>query len=192
MEPVTDGFLLTIASISAGLTGLFLAGMIFYISSGYDRHERSRQLVEPYFRAATLIVFIALFLPLSVSLTLVALPLVWSQILFVALVVGLVIADVSTVRTVRVLIRETGLWLLGMMEVVGTVAVVLMVAFPIWTGGLDPGREDLVPSILISLGVGFLSTCVLVLTLFDIARFERSELQAPPFKKVFSRRKEDA
>ena len=35
--------------------------------------------------------------------------------------------------------------------------------------------QDLGPGLLLSLGIGFLSTCVLVLTLFDIARIERHD-----------------
>ena len=188
MNPVSDKFLLTVASISAGLIGLFLVGMIFYIQTGFERHERSRKVVEPYFRASTLIVFIAYAIPLGVSLTLVALPIFWSRLLFLALVLGLIPAAVSTAFRVRPVMRSTtGLGLLLMIEVVGTGAVVLMVILPLVTGGLNPDREDFVPAILISLGVAFLSTCVLVLTLFDIARFERSELPDPMLKRARAR-----
>ena len=174
MTPVSDSFLIAVAEISAALIGLFLVGMIFYIQTGFDRLERSRDVVEPYFRAATLITFISFAIPLGVSLTLVALPVVWSRLLYVALVVGLIVVDFSTVKAVRECVRVTGLRLLLMVEVVGTLVVALMVILPLATGGLAPGREDLVPAILLSLAIGFLSTCVLVLTLFDIARFERS------------------
>lgn len=174
MDPVSNEFLIALAEISAALIGLFLVGMIFYIQTGFDRLERSRSVVEPYFRAATLITFISFAIPLGVSLTLVALPIVWSRLLYVALVVGLIVVDFSTVKTVRECVRVTGLRLLLMMEAVGTVVVALMVILPLVTGGLRPEREDFVPVILLSLGIGFLSTCVLVLTLFDIARFERA------------------
>ena len=174
MNPVSDGFLIAIAEISAALIGLFLVGMIFYIQTGFDRLERSRGVVEPYFRAATLITFISFAIPLGVSLTLVSLPIVWSRLLYVVLVFGLVLVDFSTIKAVRECVRVTGLRLLVMMEVVGTAVVALMVILPLATGGLRPDREDFVPALLLSLGIGFLSTCVLVLTLFDIARFERS------------------
>ncbi len=81
----------------------------------------------------------------------------------------------------------TGLGLLLMIEVVGTAAVVLMVILPLATGGFSPDRKDFVPAILISLGVAFLSTCVLVLTLFDIPRFERSELPDPNLGQAMAR-----
>jgi hypothetical protein len=184
IDPVSDDFLLTIAEISAGLTGLFLVGMIFYIQSGIKQHKRSRGVVEPYFRAATLITFIAYGIPLAVSLTLVSLPIIWSRLLYSALVVSLIVADVSTVSTVRAVMRVTRLRLLVVMEVVGTAVVALMAILPMATGGLSPDREDLVPAILLSLGIGFLGTCVLVITLFDIARYERS---APPPRSASSR-----
>ena len=177
MGIATDEFLIAIAEISAALIGLFLVGMIFYIQTGFDRLERSRDVVEPYFRAATLITFISFAIPLGISLTLVVLPVIWSRLLYVVLVVGLIVVDFSTVKTVRECVRMTGLRLLAMMEVVGTAVVALMVILPLATGGLQPNREDFVPVLLLSLGIGFLSTCVLVLTLFDIARFERSGLR---------------
>ena len=62
-----------------------------------------------------------------------------------------------------------------------------MVILPLATGGLSPEREDLVPGILLSLGIAFLGTCVLVLTLFDIARFERSELPDPKLRRAMAR-----
>ncbi len=181
MNPVSDDFLLALASISAALTGLFLVGMIFYIQIGYEKRQRSRALVEPYFRAATSITFIAFAAPVAVSLTLVALPIVWSVMLYYALVVALILADISTVATVRKVHREMGFRLLVMIEVVGTAVVILMIVLPLVTGGFDMQREDLVPGLLLSLGVAFLATWVLVLTLFDIARFERSEPPRPRF-----------
>ena len=187
MDPVSDSFLLTVASISAALIGLFLVGMIFYIQSGYESNERSREVVEPYFRAATAITLIAYAIPLTVSLTLVALPIVWSRLLLLVLLLALVIENVATVGTVRAVVRVAGLRLLAMVEIVGTVTVVIMTVLPLALGGLSPGREDLVPSILLSLGIAFLGTGVLVLTLFDIARFERSELPAPMITRTIGR-----
>lgn len=173
MEQVADSTLVTLADISASLIGLFLVGMILYIQTGFERVERSRDFVEPYFRAATLITFILFSIPLGVSLSLLTLPLGWSRLLYVTLVAALIVADLTTIREVRACVRATGLRLLAAMEVVGTVMVVLIAALPIVGGGLRPDREDFVPALLVSLGVGFLSTCVLVLTLFDVARLER-------------------
>ena len=175
MDPVSDNLLLLVAEVSASLIGLFMVGMIFYIQTGFSQLERSREVVEPYFRASTRIVLILYAIPLVLSLTLVALPDMWSRLLFLTLIVGLVAANVSTAVGVGLLMRVTGSRTLFINEVVGTAGVALMVILPLTTGGFSPVREDFVPAILISLGVAFLSTCVLVLTLFDIAQFERSE-----------------
>lgn len=180
MNTVSNDFLLALADISAALTGLFLVGMIFYIQIGYEKRQRSRAVVEPYFRAATSITFIAFVVPVVVSLTLVALPIGWSVVLYYGLVFALIVADIATVSTVRKLHQEMRLGLLVMIEVVGTAVVVLMIILPPVTGGLTMEREDLVPGLLLSLGVAILATWVLVLTLFDIARFERSEPPVPP------------
>lgn len=172
---VSDGFLLTVAEVSAALIGLFLVGMVFYVQTGFRRLERSRAVVEPYFRASTRIVLIVYSVPLAISLTLVALTPGWSQILFWALVVALLLANVDTVGGLRPVMRATGSRLLLYNEIVGTIGVIALIVVTLSLGGLTPGREDLAPAILLALGLGFLSTCVLVLTLFDISEFERSE-----------------
>jgi hypothetical protein len=175
METVSDGFFLALAEISSALTGLFLVGIVLYIQVGYDKSERSRAVVEPYMRAATSITFIAYAIPVVVPLTLVSLPIAWSRWLYYGLVLGLVVVNVSTVATVRRVQREMKLRLLVMIEVVGTVAVALMLVLPLATGGFTLTRDDLVPGLLLSLGVAFLGTWVLVLTLFDIAGYELSQ-----------------
>ena len=152
---------------------------MLYIQVGYDKTERSRAVVEPYMRAATSITFIAYAIPVVVSLTLVSLPIEWSRWLYYGLVLGLVVVNVSTVSTVRRVQRELRLRLLVMIEMVGTVGVALMIILPLAAGGTTFSRDDLVPGLLLSLGVAFLGTWVLVLTLFDIARYERSQLGSP-------------
>lgn len=187
MDPVSENFLLLVAEVSAALIGLFLVGMIFYIQTGFGQLERSRVVVEPYFRASTRIVLILYSIPLVLSLTLVALPILWSQLLFLTLIVGLVAANISTAVGVRPVMRVTGNRTLFINEIVGTAGVALMVILPLATGGLRPSREDLVPSMLISLGIAFLSTCVLVLTLFDIAEFERSDALDPKSQRSIAK-----
>jgi hypothetical protein len=57
-------------------------------------------------------------------------------------------------------------------EVVGTVGVFVLVVIPWVLGGFHPTREDLTWAILLAFASGFLSICALVLSDFDIARFE--------------------
>lgn len=170
----TDGFLLSLAEVSAGLIGLFLVGMIFYIQTGFRQLEQSRSVVEPYFRASTRIVLIVYSVPLAVSLTLVSLPIGWSRIVFWGLILALLAANVSTIGGLGPVMNATRSRLLLYNEIVGTAGVLTMVVVTLVLGGVLPSREELVPALLLGLGLGFLSTCVLVLTLFDIAEFERA------------------
>ena len=57
-------------------------------------------------------------------------------------------------------------------EVVGTLAVVVLVILPWALGGLDPTREDLTWAILLAFATGFLSICALVLSALDLATSE--------------------
>jgi hypothetical protein len=54
-------------------------------------------------------------------------------------------------------------------ELVGTALVVVLVLLPWILGGLDPTREDLTLSILMSLGSGVLSVGARVLSVLDTA-----------------------
>lgn len=73
----------------------------------------------------------SLALPLGVSLTLVVLPIGWSQLLYGTFIVGLIAADLKTVNTVVRCVKATGLNLLWVMEAVGTVIVLAMTVTPL-------------------------------------------------------------
>jgi len=47
---VSDGFLLNMAEVSSQLIGLFLVGVLFFAEAGFRRLDRTRNVVEPYFR----------------------------------------------------------------------------------------------------------------------------------------------
>jgi hypothetical protein len=70
-------------------------------------------------------------------------------------------------------VRETS-FTLWINELIGTGAVVFIVALPWVLGGIDPSREDLAWSILPSFAVGFLSVSSLVLSAYDLPRADRS------------------
>ena len=79
MLSVSDEFLLTLAEVTAGLLGLFLVGVIFFVESGFRRLTRSREVFEPYIRASTRIVLVLCAVPLGLSLTLPVLTLAWKR-----------------------------------------------------------------------------------------------------------------
>jgi hypothetical protein len=164
MRQVSDAFLLQVAEISASLVGLFLVGIFFYVETGFRRLSPTRRAAfEPYFKSGTRIVLILYALPLFLSLTLVVLTPGWSRLLFLLLSIALVAANVSSLARVRGIESPT----LLANELLGTAMVVVLVLLPWVIGGLDPTREDLTWSILLSLGAGFLSVAALILSILD-------------------------
>lgn len=174
MRQVSDGFLVQVAEISATLIGLFLVGVFFYVETGF-RRLRGREAIQPYFRAGTRIVLVLFAIPLGISLTLVALELVWSRVVFLVLSIMLVVANIDTaarMRSVRKFNRSTALFV---NEIGGTVGVVVLVVIPWILGGLRPTREDLTWAILLAFASGFLSISAVVLSIFDTARIEAGD-----------------
>ena len=107
MREVSDDFLLNMAEVSAALIGLFMVGVFFFVDTGLRRLDRARGIVEPYFRASTRIVLVLYALPLGLSLSLVALEPVWSQVLFALLSLLLLAANLDTAARVRAVARVT-------------------------------------------------------------------------------------
>lgn len=172
MRPVSDGFLLNMAEVSATLIGLFLVGVFFYVETGFRRLDHARDVVELYFRAGTRIVLILFAIPLGLSLTLIALNLVWTRVLFAVLSVLLVVANVDTAIRIPAVAKITGSTALLVNEVAGSAGVLALVAIPWILGGLHPTREDLTWAILLAFASGFMSIGALVLSVFDTARIE--------------------
>jgi hypothetical protein len=155
------------AEISAGLFGLFLVGMLFFVETGFRRLGAEREAVVHYFRASTRIVLMLFAIPLGLSLTLVVLESGWSTVLFALLSLALITANLDTALRIQDVRRLTG------SKVLGTIGVVLIVLVPWALGGVDPSREDLTWAILIAFGTAFLSLATLLLSVFDIAVSER-------------------
>lgn len=180
MRQVSDAFLLNMAEVSATLIGLLLVGVFFYVETGFRRLDQSRQVVEPYFRSGTRIVLVLYAIPLGVSLTLVALEPIWSRILFALLSLLLLAANIDTAVRIRAVSEVTGSTALLLNEVLGTVGVLALVAIPWILGGLHPTREDLAWGILLAFATGFISIIALVLSVFDMAKFEASQAGGRP------------
>ena len=172
MREVSDDFLLNMAEVSAALIGLFMVGIFFFADTGFRRLDQARAIVEPYFRASTRIVLVVYALPLGLSLSLVVLQPVWSRVLFALLSLLLLAANLDTAARIRAVARVTGSTALLVNELVGTAAVLVIVALPWVLGGLHPTREDLTWAILLAFATGFASISALVLFVLDLARFE--------------------
>lgn len=172
MRGVSDTFLLNVAEVSGALVGLFLVGIFFFVETGLGRLDKSREVLEPYFRAGTRIVLVLFAISLLLSLTLVVLEPTWNRLLFVVLSLVLLAANVDTAIRIRAVTRVTRSTALLANEVVGTAGVLVIVVLPWALGGLRPTRDDLTWAILLSFAAAFLSVCALVLSAFDIGRFE--------------------
>jgi hypothetical protein len=143
MREVSDDFLLNMAEVSAALIGLFMVGVFFFADTGFRRLDQARGIVEPYFRASTRIVLVLYALPLGLSLSLVALEPVWSRVLFALLSLLLLAANLDTAARIRAVARVTGSTALLVNELVGSAAVVVIVALPWSSGGsIRPGRTS--------------------------------------------------
>jgi hypothetical protein len=172
VREVSDSFLLNMAEVSATLTGLFLVGVLFFVETGFRRLGQAREIFEPYLRAGTRIVLLLYALPLSLSLTLVVLGMNWNRALFAVLSVLLLAANVDSVGRIRAVARVTSSKVLVANELLGTAAVLVLVAIPWILGGLHPTREDLTWAILLSFASAFVSVGALVLAVFDTATYE--------------------
>jgi hypothetical protein len=174
MQQVTDNFLLNMAEVSGALVGLFLVGVFYFVETGLGRLDASRHVLEPYFRAGTRIVLVLFAMSLLLSLTLVVLEPVLNTLLFALLSLMLVAANIDTAIRIRAVTRLTRSTALLANEIVGTMGVLAIVALPWILGGLHPTRGDLTWSILLSFAAAFMSVCALVLSAFDISRFEET------------------
>jgi predicted enzyme related to lactoylglutathione lyase len=154
------------------LIGLFLVGVFFYVESGLRRLDRARDVFEPYLRAGTRITLIVFAFPIGLSITLVVLEPVWSRVLFALLSLMILVANVDTAVRIRGAAKAARSTALLINEVVTSVVTQVFVVLPWALGGLHPTREDLTWAILLSFVAGFLSIGAVVMSAFDIARFE--------------------
>jgi hypothetical protein len=175
VRQVSDAFLLNMAEVSSTLIGLFLVGVFFYVESGFRRLARGREVFEPYLRAGTRITLIVFAIPLLLSLSLVAMDLVWARVLFALLSLILLAANVDSVIRIRGVAKTTGSVALLANEVVTSALALVLIVLPWILGGLHPTREDLTWAILLSFAAGFLSISATVMSVFDIARLDATE-----------------
>ena len=168
MREISDEFLLNMAEVSASLVGLFIVGVFVYVETGINRGGRLRSVEAPYIRASAQIVIVVYAISIGLSLTLVALELIWSHLLLIVMSILLIAANVDTVRHVRRLSRIYRSPMLLTTEIIGTIGTVLAVTLPWILGGLEPSREDMTWTILLAFATGFIGIWAMVLTAFDI------------------------
>lgn len=167
MHEATDEFLLGLAGIAATLVGTFLVAVFFYLDSGLHRARGGADNADEYMRAAARWVLIAYSLPLTVALALAGAEGVGSTVAFVVCAAALVVATIDTSRRIsRTGVARRSL-ALATNEILTSLTVVAVVALPWVLGGWTPSSGEFVPSLLLSLAMGFTSTAAVTMSLFD-------------------------
>jgi hypothetical protein len=172
VRQVSDALLLILAEVSATLIGLLLVGVFFYVETGLRRLGPAREAATSYLRAGTRIVLVLYAMTLALSLSLVVLEPVWSRVLFAVLSLLLLAANIETSVRLRAVVRLTRSTAVLVNDVVTSAGILALVVIPWVLGGLHPTRQELTWAILLSLTTGFLCTCTLVLSVFDISNME--------------------
>jgi hypothetical protein len=175
MRQVSDEFLLNVAVIAATLLGLLVVGVLFYVETGLHRMDRMRESFAPYLRAAAKLTMSLYVMALAVSLTLVILEPPWSRTVFALTGLGALLSLIGYTNRGRTLGQIAGSVLWSLPQEVFTWTFFAAVLFMPWIlGGLRPGRGELTWGVLLALASGLLSTLNILLSIFDVAKFERA------------------
>ena len=162
-----EAFLTALSGVSATLIGSFIVGAFFYMDSEQHRQLTASEAADRYLRAGVRWIFIAFAMPLFVSLALVSMAPVVAAVVFIVFGLILVASSLDTARRIVVKGRSglsRGLLINHWFSTVGVVAIVIL---PWIMGGWPPHPEAYIPSMLLSLLVGFTSTVALVMAQFD-------------------------
>lgn len=172
MQPISDSFLLTIASIAATLLGLLLLGAFFYVETGLRRATALAPRGGPFLKATTRVTMLLYTMVLGIALGLVVLEPLWLAVLYV--LIGLT------------LLRALGEWTLRYRDLrkmlpiprespwIMWPAVVVTLALPWVLGGWEPGREAMTWTLFLAGGLALTGTAGLVLTSFDLAHWDQA------------------
>ncbi len=189
MKPVTDELLLNLAVIAATLLGLLVVGVLFYVETGLRRLERAHDVFAPYVRAAARLTMGLYVVALATALALVALEPAWSRVVFGLTALAVLASLVDFTRQARVVGGAMGSSARGAITIPSGEAIAVWsrpqelvvwasvggaLALPWILGVATPEREDLTWGVLLALGLGLLSTLNMLLSVFDIAKFERA------------------
>ncbi|WP_407317999.1 hypothetical protein UQW22_15615 [Isoptericola halotolerans] len=189
---VTDEFLLGLAGIAATLVGTFIVAVFFYLDSALHRSRGAAgSAPDQYMRAGARWVLIAYSLPLFVALALAGAEPVWGAVAFLVFVAALVVATVDTTRRIVKKGATRKSPALAANEICTSLAVAALAVLPWVLGGWIPSPSDFVPSMLLALAIGFTSTAMVIMSVFDAARLSAPapEPAAPSWGSATRRRR---
>jgi hypothetical protein len=169
MNPVSEGFLLTTAQIAATLIGLLLVGALFYAETGL-RQLGARDLhATPYLRAGIRWVLVVYSMVLGISLALIVFEPMWVAVLFALFSVALMAALVQQTQRTLELSRARPDWLQAWTAWLPWPPTIVALCLPWVLGGLTPGPEAFVLTLLLGGAMAFLSTANVVLLTLELA-----------------------
>jgi hypothetical protein len=169
---VGDEVLVATAQIAATLIGLLLVGVLFFAETGLRQLSRFGPQVAAYLRSGTRFILLLYSLALALSLALLVLEPAWVAVTFVVLGIAILSALVSftlrarDLRRVMARMHVASLW-------IAWPPVLVTLALPWVTEGLNPGREAFTATILLSGALAFVGTASLVLLAFDLTALEK-------------------
>lgn len=172
MLPISDSFLLATASIAATLLGLLLLGAFYYVETGFRRATAVAPQGGPFLRATTKMTMLLYSLVLGISLGLVVLRPVWFAVLYGLLGLAVIRAMAEWTMRYRDLrkllpIPRESPWLMWP-------AVLVTLVLPWVLEGWEPSRAAVTWTLLLAGGLALTSTAGLVLTSFDLARWDEA------------------
>jgi hypothetical protein len=178
---VADEVLVATAQIAATLIGLLLVGVLFFAETGLRQLSLFGPQPAAYLRSGTRFILLLYSLALGLSLALLVLEPAWITVTFVVLGIAIIGALVSftlrarDLRRVMARMHVASLW-------IAWPPVLVTLALPWVTEGLNPGREAFTASILLSGAFAFVGTASLVLVAFDLSALEKEATTrgAPP------------
>lgn len=167
MQDIDQAFLLGLAGVAGTLLGTFVVGVFFYIDSEMHMRLAVSEAADRYQRSSIRWVFTAYSIALFVPLVLASLPPVWSAVTFGVLGVLLIAMTVDCVRRILAKGASASSRTLVVNQCVTAVVVVVALILPWTLGGVVPSPGAFVPSLLLLLASGFVSSVALMMAQFD-------------------------
>jgi hypothetical protein len=175
MNPVSEGFLLTTAQIAATLIGLLLVGVLFFAETGLRRLGAQDLHAMPYLRAGVRWVLVVYSMVLGVSLALIAFEPIWAALVFALFGLAVIAALVSQTQRTLELARARPDWMQAWSAWLPWPPTFIILALPWILGGLTPGAEAFVITLLLGGAMAFISTASLVLLTLELSALDGGE-----------------
>jgi hypothetical protein len=175
VNPPSEGFLLTTAQIAATLIGLLLVGVLFFAETGLRQLRALDLHATPYLRAGVRWVLIVYSMVLGVSLALIAFEPMWVAVVFALFSIAVIVALVPQTQRSLELARARPDWLQAWSAWLPWPPTTIALGLPWVLGGLIPGPESYVMTLLLGGAMAFISTASMVLLTLGLTTPDQGE-----------------